>query len=235
MNYKNHYDKLIARAKDRELIGYSEKHHIIPKCIGGTNDNDNIIKLTAEEHYVAHQLLVKIYPDNVKLKYALHTMSIGPRGQRSNNKRFGWIRKQNALATKTFHKGRTRSEETKKRISEALKGKPRKGVKGVNLGFKHSEETLRKRSLKLRGQKRTQEQIENNRRAQIGLQSGEKNPRARTIKFISPNGEEFIVHGGFIKFCKNNNLPISTIMNFLNKSIPIGQNSKAYGWHIEYM
>ena len=59
MNYEAHYNKLIARGQNRELEDYKEKHHIVPRCMGGSNKKENLVYLTAEEHYVAHQLLVK--------------------------------------------------------------------------------------------------------------------------------------------------------------------------------
>lgn len=43
---------------------YKERHHIIPKCIGGTDDKDNLIDLYAQEHYEAHQLLFIENPKN---------------------------------------------------------------------------------------------------------------------------------------------------------------------------
>jgi hypothetical protein len=61
MNYTKHYNLLIERAKERLLEGYKEAHHIIPKSMGGTGDPDNLVNLTAREHYVAHILLAKIY------------------------------------------------------------------------------------------------------------------------------------------------------------------------------
>ncbi len=92
MNYQKHYDTLINRAKTRLLEGYSERHHIIPRCMGGTDEQDNLITLTAEEHYVAHQLLVKMYPDNYKLIYAAKMMTISNSGHVRNNKLYGWLR-----------------------------------------------------------------------------------------------------------------------------------------------
>ena len=77
MNYQKVYNQIIERAQRRQLKGYNEKHHIIPKCIGGTNNKDNIVKLTAREHFLCHLLLVEIYPNEPKLKYALWLMSIG--------------------------------------------------------------------------------------------------------------------------------------------------------------
>jgi len=86
VNYQKHYDKLINRAKWRKLEGYGEKHHIVPKCLGGGEQASNKVKLTAEEHYVAHQLLVKIYPKITKLAYALVFMSGENNNKRCNNK-----------------------------------------------------------------------------------------------------------------------------------------------------
>lgn len=42
---------------------YVERHHIVPKSEGGSNKPDNLVNLTAREHYVAHLLLAKIYDD----------------------------------------------------------------------------------------------------------------------------------------------------------------------------
>ena len=48
MNYHNHYYTLIERAKSRILEGYVEKHHIIPKCMGGLDELSNLVALTPE-------------------------------------------------------------------------------------------------------------------------------------------------------------------------------------------
>src|ERR1017187_4691055 len=95
MNYSQIYKKLINRAKIRILPDNEiENHHVIPKCMGGTNDRMNIARLTPEEHYVAHQLLVKIYPDNTKLAYAAKMMTVSSGKQIRSNKLYGWLRKQ---------------------------------------------------------------------------------------------------------------------------------------------
>lgn len=74
MRYQKIYNQLIERAKTRNLYEYNEKHHIIPKCLGGTNDKKNIVKLTFREHFLSHRLLCKIYPDNKKIFYAFSSM-----------------------------------------------------------------------------------------------------------------------------------------------------------------
>lgn len=50
--------------------GYKERHHIIPRCIGGSNNKDNLIDLYAKEHFIAHMLLAKENPTNEHLVYA---------------------------------------------------------------------------------------------------------------------------------------------------------------------
>ena len=50
MDYKNIHDNIINRAKKRKLVGYSENHHIIPKCMGGTNDKENLAIFTTKTH-----------------------------------------------------------------------------------------------------------------------------------------------------------------------------------------
>ena len=77
MNYTNIYDSLIKKAQNRELSGYKEVHHIIPKCMGGSDEKSNLVALTAREHFVAHKLLTKMYPDNPKLYHAFGCMSMG--------------------------------------------------------------------------------------------------------------------------------------------------------------
>lgn len=90
MDYHAIYSRLIIRGKNRILEGYTEVHHIIPKCMGGTNTLSNLVKLTPEEHYVAHQLLVKIFPDNRQLVYAAQMMIVN----RPNNKMYGWLKRR---------------------------------------------------------------------------------------------------------------------------------------------
>ena len=77
MDYNKIYYQIIKRGNNRKLEGYIEKHHIIPKCIGGSDDEDNIVELTAREHFLCHMLLCEIYPKEYKLKHALFLMAIG--------------------------------------------------------------------------------------------------------------------------------------------------------------
>jgi len=74
MNYLTVYNSIIEKSKCRVNDMYVEKHHIIPKCIGGNNNSDNLVSLTYREHFICHWLLCKIYPDNYKLKAAFAKM-----------------------------------------------------------------------------------------------------------------------------------------------------------------
>ena len=85
MNYQRIYDQIIDRAKERKLEGYKEKHHIIPKCMGGGNEKRNLAELTAREHYLTHWILCRIYPEDGKLAFAFWAMSNQKGGKCSRN------------------------------------------------------------------------------------------------------------------------------------------------------
>jgi len=70
MNYLKIYNNIINKRKIEKPIGYKEKHHIIPYCISKNDNDNNLIDLTAREHYICHLLLVKIYK-NTKYYYKL--------------------------------------------------------------------------------------------------------------------------------------------------------------------
>jgi hypothetical protein len=145
MNYEKHYNLLITRAQNRKLTGYSELHHIIPKCLGGKDAVTNLVALTAPEHFLAHQLLVKIYPGNRDLILAVHMMTVSTAkfsGARSKNKRFGWIRELTAKA----QEGTIFTEERKAKIRKAKVGSTlsedhKQNISKGLIGTTKSEET----------------------------------------------------------------------------------------------
>ena len=65
MDYKKVYDALMEKRRSNPVPNdeYGERHHIVPRSEGGTDDGDNLVRLTAREHYIAHLLLAKIYSD----------------------------------------------------------------------------------------------------------------------------------------------------------------------------
>ena len=124
MNYKKIYTNLIEKAKNRSLNGYFETHHIIPKCIGGTNELSNLVNLTPEEHYLAHQLLVKIYPDNYKLVKAAAMMI----PNRPSNKMYGWLKRRFSEAQSLSQSGEGNSQFGTKWITNGIEEKKIKGI-----------------------------------------------------------------------------------------------------------
>lgn len=130
------YNQLIEKRKINIPIGYTEKHHIIPRCLNGSNDKENIVKLTAREHFVAHLLLAKIHGGI--LWAAINRMC---NSSVHNSRDYSWIRQQfaksvtgagnprwNAVVTSETrrkigngNRGKTCSSETKIKISKALK------------------------------------------------------------------------------------------------------------------
>jgi len=123
MNYKNHYDKLIIRA---QLLSrgrtdtYCEQHHIIPRCIGGLDTGDNLVLLTPEEHYIAHLLLVKIYPLETGLIYAANIMA------NRNNKQYGWIKRKFSIQNSIDHTGMYHTKEAIAKMKLAIENRKQK-------------------------------------------------------------------------------------------------------------
>lgn len=68
MDYKKHYEKLMEKAKFQTAEKFKTNyHHIQPKCVGGSDNRSNRIHLTHRQHFIAHLLLHKMFPDNVGL------------------------------------------------------------------------------------------------------------------------------------------------------------------------
>lgn len=141
MNYKLIYDNLILKRRQFPVEGYSERHHILPRSLGGTDDEDNIVILTAKEHLIAHLLLLKIYPNNRKLFHAVWMMT---NMNKYTSKDYSYLRE------KFF--SIPISDETRKRLSDSRKKQS---------GIKQSKEQIERRVAKNTGQKRTPEQKEN--------------------------------------------------------------------------
>jgi hypothetical protein len=145
MEYLKIYNQIVDNAKCRTINGYTEKHHIVPKCLGGTNKKDNIVSLTAKEHYICHKLLCEIYPDETKLKYAFWRMcnvannEFQHRTYTVSSRVYGRIKQQVAEITskRTKHYSDAVRKLIGEKVSKKLKGRPsgKKGIPNPN----HSE------------------------------------------------------------------------------------------------
>ncbi len=126
MDYNWHYNRLIETRKNRELVDgqYYERHHILMKSMGGSDNKTNLVHLTAREHFLAHWLLWRIYR-NRPTATAFILMS-----RESNSSRSYEEARESISLTKI-------STETRKRMSDFAKTKT--GEKNSFFGKKHSE------------------------------------------------------------------------------------------------
>lgn len=119
MNYQKIYDNLINRARNRPDPGSFDKHHVIPRCVGGPENPTNIVKLTRREHKFAHMILPKLYPNSIGLKVAV-TLFCGKRKYQEcwNKGKTGIYSEETLKKFKTMHLGRKLSKEHKDLISK---------------------------------------------------------------------------------------------------------------------
>ena len=147
------YYTIIERALSRTNSGYTEKHHIIPKSLGGTNDSSNLVHLTAKEHYICHMLLIRMTEGEArtKMRYAVYQFSKRNSYQKERIKitgrRYQYLREQLSLANKERpgpNKGKKMSDEQKEKLSKSLTGRkmpPRSREHASKLGqYERTEE-----------------------------------------------------------------------------------------------
>ena len=112
---------------------YYEAHHIHPKCMGGEGKmtqwrtHNNIVLLTAKEHFIAHKLLVEINPKNYSLMWALHRMmfSRSKKTDRSfipSSKDYVRFREKFSEMVSQQQKGKQKTDLHKQKLSESKKG-----------------------------------------------------------------------------------------------------------------
>ena len=131
MSYKEFIDNILT-TRGRFACGdeYKERHHIVPRCMGGTDDKDNLIDLYAREHFEAHRLLALENPNESGLTYAWWCMC---QCKGSSKKRYIVTSEEYEEAKISRVKlisgenhplyGKQLSEETREKISKAHKGK----------------------------------------------------------------------------------------------------------------
>ena len=186
MNYQKVYDNLIAKCQARQFVdGYKERHHIIPKSLGGSNDSSNLVDMTAREHFVAHFLLAKLHGGNQWL--SINRMR-GNDDFYINSRLYEVARREIAKITSKRFKGVAKSTETRAKMSASarqyhgtdlkpvkvkrgedgyvspIKGVPRPtpwriGASPANKGVPASSDAKAKMSLAGKGRKQTPEQI----------------------------------------------------------------------------
>lgn len=119
--YKNFINNIL-NTRGRFAISdnrYKERHHILPRSLGGKDIEENLIDLYADEHFIAHKLLYEAYPDNYSLVKAYSMMAFVVD---SNQKRYRLTAEEYREVREALHKVPV-PEKTKLKISEANTGK----------------------------------------------------------------------------------------------------------------
>ena len=97
MNYKNIYNQLIEKRRYETPAGYTELHHIVPRSLGGDESPENLVFLTAKEHYIAHLLLAKFNTCRQTV-FAVYMMQCKSNGQDRyyirNSRMYAWAKKE---------------------------------------------------------------------------------------------------------------------------------------------
>lgn len=125
--YTRWYSSIIENSKQHprsKKEGYYEKHHIIPKSCGGTDEASNLVLLTPKEHFICHLLLLKMMKSEYhyhKMVFALNAMS-RPRGDKPayTSAMYVYLKPKIAESIRAMHRGKA-----KPGTSEKLKNRPK--------------------------------------------------------------------------------------------------------------
>jgi hypothetical protein len=134
MNYRKIYYKIIENRKQNLYIGYTESHHILPRSLGGSDEKDNLVDLSAKEHFICHLLLTKMYEKNTPeyfkmIKAFMMMLKCKSENQKRfmSSKNYSVIREQFSLIQSISQSGANnsqynnpRNDKTKSKISESL-------------------------------------------------------------------------------------------------------------------
>jgi hypothetical protein len=142
--YTRTYNQLVAKRQQTPATGYIEKHHIIPRSMGGSNNPTNLVAFTAREHYIAHLLLTKMTtgPERSKMfKAAL--MMANRKVSKVNSRIYETLRKEHSKEQSARMKAHYASPENRKKHRERALAQ---GLKPPTTpkGFKQSPEQVEK-------------------------------------------------------------------------------------------
>lgn len=146
--YKTWHDNIITKAKNRTLTCYTEKHHILPKCLGGLNNEDNLVRLTAKEHFIVHMLLCKFTEGRNR-----HLVLVAFEGMcrlKSDRRNYKITSRISAkLREESREHSHMKTDKYKQMFSKRMLGNT------ITLGFKHKSETKNKIAERLKGNQNT--------------------------------------------------------------------------------
>lgn len=117
MNYQRVYDDFIVSRREREdELEVFDRHHVVPRCLGGSNDAENIIRLRPSDHLFAHVLLAKIHGGVLVMSAIRMSGMKRYNGGRASRSRYQHLREQHRKLAREFLLSR-RDE-----VSAAMKG-----------------------------------------------------------------------------------------------------------------
>ena len=198
MNYKNIYDSIILKYKNLDLQKlkkdnlnyiYLETHHIIPKCMNGSNQVENLVNLPAREHFICHLLLPKIYK-GTEFEYPLWTAAHRFVYGNDMKNKIKITSNQYKIIKENFSKlkseankgegnpcyGRIWTREQRANMSQKMKGRTLEekiGKERADISKKKMSESQKKRKNHRRGFKHTLETRQKMSNSQKGLKRAE--------------------------------------------------------------
>lgn len=240
MNYKLHYEKLISKARNRSILKseYKETHHIIPKSIGGTDDESNLVSLFAREHMIAHLLLIKIYPNNSKLLHACFRMS---NFKRTSSKEYEWLKKK--WSDEMKRNNPMHNPEVRQKVGEKIKGNTpwNKGLdkndERVQKGIYERTEECREKSRQTRLGTKMKDSTKQILREQRVGKSNLKN--GKEVLLISPKGDEILVKHKIAQKCNELGISYKALNKFRNEVVPKSTRKNSFlreateGWSLK--
>jgi len=208
--YNVWYFKIIENAKSRQQISdYTEIHHIIPKSLGGSNDKDNLVRLTAREHFICHVLLTKMTNNKNKdsMVFALHSM-----GMKNNNTQQRYINSRFYEKNKLFlvELQKIKMKTNNPMFNENVKTKhqgsiDKRGPTKGSTGFKHSEDYKLKMSELQKGKIVSQETREKLRDYNLKLWEERRKSNQHKRKPLSEETKQKISQTLKLKHSKSQN------------------------------
>jgi hypothetical protein len=149
--------KFIDSLKSQVIDGYSEKHHIIPKSMGGTEARNNLIALTPRQHFVAHWMLWKAYGGS--MGRAFFMMSNFGKYGKVNSRTYAMARADYSeqvsiqMATQPHYVAtpETRAKMSKSALGKIINQKTRDKISFSTLGKKRDEDFGRRVSEAKKG------------------------------------------------------------------------------------
>lgn len=218
MTYQEFINNIInTRGRFNCLNEYHERHHIIPKCMGGKDNEENLIDLYAKEHFIAHKLLAQENPNNTSLIQAYAIMAFT---KNKDEKRYELTPEEYEEARKTYSRslkekyknkenhpcyGTHISEERKQLISKVNKGNK------YCLGRKLSEET--KKKIGDANRNPSPETRKKKSEVRKGKQTRGENPRAKKVQRLSDNK----IYNCILDAAEDNHVNRCTITDWIKK------------------